>query len=137
MAPATEIKKYMACWMQLGTKVWLPNGQPAQVREVIKGDQYSAEFEALWNSISEQAAAAVYLDGTPAPIQELMGNGWDIVQCARCLMPIAMTKAGVQPLGCPCQGLENWPNTELPIPRPPIDSAAQLRNIQDRLNTDI
>jgi hypothetical protein len=139
MALATDVKKYIACWMQLGTKVWLRSGQPVEVKKVIQGGQYSPEFEALWSTIDgqtgdRQPVAEVHLDGTATTLQDLLGNSWEIVQCARCTMPVAMITAGMQPLDCPCQGLENWPNTEVPCPRPPIDSLAQLKGIQGRLN---
>jgi hypothetical protein len=144
MALATDVKKYIACWMQLGTKVWLRNGQPVEVKKVIQGGQYSSEFEALWSAIDRpasdrqagdrQTVAEAYLDGTSTTLQDLLGNNWEIVQCARCTMPVAIATAGVQPLDCPCQDLENWPNTEVPCPRPPIDSLTQLKGIQGRLH---
>jgi hypothetical protein len=133
MALETDVKKYVACWMQLGTKVWLRNGQPAQVTQVIQRGRYTHKFEAFWSNVREQAAGNAYLSGTETTLQELMGNSWDIAQCARCTMPVAMQIAGVQSLGCPCQELVNWPNTDLPCPRPPVDDLAQLKGIQGRL----
>jgi hypothetical protein len=133
MALETDVKKYVACWMQLGTKVWLRNGQPAQVAQVIRGGRYTPEFEAFWSNVREQSAGDAYLDATETTLQELMSNSWDITQCARCTMPVAMRIAGVQPLGCPCQELVNWPNTDLPCPRPPVDDLTQLKGIQGRL----
>jgi hypothetical protein len=134
MAPETDVKKYVACWMQLGTQVWFHNGQPAQVAKVIQGGRYSPEFENLWSNICGQATGDAYLSGTAITLQELMGNHWEIVQCARCTMPVAMQTAGTQQsLGCPCQELDNWPNTDLPCPRPPVDDLAKLKGIQSRL----
>jgi hypothetical protein len=132
MALETEVKKYVACWMQLGNQVWFRNGQPAQA-QVIQRGRYTPEFEALWSKVYEPAKGDAYLSGTTITLQELMSNSWDIVQCARCTMPVAIQIAGVQPLGCPCQELVNWPNTDLPCPRPPIDDLAQLKGIQSRL----
>jgi hypothetical protein len=135
MALEADVKKYVACWMQLGTKVWFRNGQPAQVAQVVRRGRYTSEFEIFWNNICKQPNGDVHLDGTEITFQELMSNNWDIVSCARCTMPVAMTSAGVQPLGCPCQGLENWPNTELPCPRAPIDDLARLKSIQASLDS--
>jgi hypothetical protein len=133
MALETDVKKYVACWMQLGTKVWFHNEQPAQVTQVIQRGRYTPEFEAFWRNVREQSTGDAYLNGTETTLQELMSHKWEIVQCARCTMPIAMQIAGVQSLGCPCQELVNWPNTELPCPRPPVDDLAQLKGIQSRL----
>ncbi len=133
MALEIDVKKYVACWMQLGTKVWLRNGQPAQVAQVIQGGRYTPEFETLWSNVREQTTGDAYLSGTEITLQELMSNNWDIVQCARCTMPVAMQIAGVQSLGCPCQELVNWPNTDLPCPRPPVNDFDKLKGIQSRL----
>jgi hypothetical protein len=135
MAQETDVKKYLACWMQLGTKVWLRNGQPAQVAQVMRRGRYTPEFETFWSNVCAHTTGDAYLDGTEITLQELMSHTWDIVSCSRCTMPIAMMTAGVQPLGCPCQGLENWPNTELPSPRPPIDDLARLKGIQASLES--
>ena len=132
MALAADVKKYVACWMQLGTPVQVGNEPPAQLDQIVQGEKYSAEFEALWSRIDGQSDAA-YLNGTPTPIQKLMDPTWEIIHCARCVMPVAVVTAGVQASDCPCQDLDNWPNLELPCPRPPVNSAARLEGIQDRL----
>jgi hypothetical protein len=133
MALAADVKKYVACWMQLGTQVQVDNESPVQLNQIVQGEQYSKEFEMLWNRILERAEAA-YLSSTPTSIQQLMEPTWDIIHCARCVMPVAVLSAGVQAADCPCQELDNWPNLELPCPRPPVDSKTQLEGIQNRLS---
>ncbi len=133
MALATDVKKYVACWMQLGTQVQMGNESPVQLGQIVQGARYSKEFEALWDRIVDRAEAA-YLSGAPTSIQKLMEPTWDIIHCARCVMPVAVLNAGVQPTDCPCQELDNWPNSELPCPRPPVDSKTQLEGIQNRLS---
>lgn len=135
MAPETEVKKYIACWMQLGAKVSFQDGQRVQIEKVLQGEQYSPEFEALWRSICDRPVADACLDGTTTALHDLMEGRWEITSCARCEMPIATMTAGIQPLDCPCQDLTNWPNTELPTPRPPVISSDRLKGIQDRLST--
>ncbi|MFB8791195.1 MAG: hypothetical protein U7123_20670 [Potamolinea sp.] len=38
------------------------------------------------------------------------------------------------PETCPCNDLPMWPNTEVPLPREPVDSKARLNTIRDRLS---
>ena len=49
-------------------------------------------------------------------------------------MPVPMRNVGMPPTVCPCHDLLNWPNTELPPPRQPINSEAQLIEIRNRLS---
>jgi hypothetical protein len=134
MAPQIDVKNYVACWMQLGTKLWLHGGQNVcQVQQVLNGERYSDEFEHCWSQVLETTAGDCYLDGSTVTLAELMGQTWEIVDCARCNMPVALPSAGLPPSGCPCQGLDNWPNTEVPCPRPPIRTLDHLRTLQHRL----
>ncbi|NEP15261.1 MAG: hypothetical protein F6K14_34860 [Symploca sp. SIO2C1] len=48
-------------------------------------------------------------------------------------MPIPIKIAGIPTPVCPCHDLLTWPNTELPVPREPINSQDNLRAICDRL----
>jgi hypothetical protein len=135
MALETEVKSYLACWMQLGTKVWLQKGQTwSQVQNVLENTRYSPEFEACWAQVREASSGDCYLEGTTVTLQELLGDSWDIIDCARCNMPVALPKAGVPVSDCPCQGLSNWPNTEIPCPRAPVNSQDHLKALQQRLS---
>jgi hypothetical protein len=135
MALDQDVKSYLACWMQLGTKVSVPNDPIGfLVQQVLDGPNYSAEFEDCWERLKDPYAGDCYLEGTTVPIQALLGNNWDIIDCARCNMPIAVPVAGVAPVGCPCENLENWPNTEIPCPHAPINSQDHLKALQHRLS---
>jgi hypothetical protein len=58
---------------------------------------------------------------------------WQVLPCARCTMPVPLLNVGIAPLLCPCNDLNNWPNTELPQPRSPVNSQAKLTDIRDRV----
>ncbi|MGF1481612.1 MAG: hypothetical protein ACFB4I_19365 [Cyanophyceae cyanobacterium] len=135
MAAEQDVKKYLAHWFQLGKKVSLQNGKETlSPQSVIQGDRYSAEFEQCWQRVLDADSKDCYLEGTDQTIQELLSDQWDINSCARCSMPIPMKTMGMPPLDCPCSDLNNWPNTELPAPRSPVDSSARLNTIRQRLN---
>ena len=134
MASESDVKDYVACWMQLGKVVWLKNGQRScRLERVHLGDRYSPEFEACWAQLRDPAMGDCFLDGSSVTIQELLHQEWDIHPCARCDMPVAIPAVGVSSALCPCQDLPNWPNTELPSPRPPVNSSDRLKSIQNRL----
>ncbi|MEP0913604.1 hypothetical protein NDI45_22065 [Leptolyngbya sp. GB1-A1] len=140
MASLEQVKQYLAYWFQLG-KPLIVNGKTSDGRSkvlpqaVIQGDRYSPEFEACWQHITSGAWKSSYLEGTIQTIEELLSSQWDISSCARCAMPVPMLGLGVQTSGeCPCSDLPDWPNTELPQPRDPINSRRQLTNIRDRLS---
>ena len=136
MASATEVKSYLAHWFQLGKKLVWRNGEAELLpQKVVQGDRFTPEFEACWQRIMEVDGRDCYLVGESATVQELLTSGWTIDRCARCTMPVPMVEAGVQSLDCACSDLENWPNTELPAPRAPINSQVKLSSIRDRLNT--
>ena len=133
MASEQEVKKYLAHWFQLG-KVVFHNGQKQlHPQSVIEGDHYSAEFEDCWQQILA-ASRECYLQGTEQSVEELLSPNWEVSSCARCGIPIPMQSFGVPSLDCTCSDLDNWPNTELPAPRSPVDSSAQLNRIRERLN---
>lgn len=134
MASEQEVKEYLAYWFQLGKKVWIGNGQEClQPPSVIEGDRYSQAFERLWQRILASEKDC-YLEGTEQTIRELLSSDWQISSCARCEMPVPMIDIGIQPMGCPCTDLPNWPNLDLPTPRSPISSSNQLSQIRERLN---
>ena len=136
MASATEVKTYLAHWFQLGKKLVWRNGEAELLPEkIISGDRFAAEFEDCWQKIMSVEGQNCYLVGDNATIQELLSSTWKIDQCARCAMPVPVVEVGTQPLNCVCSDLDNWPNSELPVPRPPINSQAKLNNISQRLKS--
>ena len=134
MALEQQVKRYLAYWFQLGKKVFLGNGQEELLPEpVFDGDRYSPAFESCWNRILAPESGDCYLEATEQTIKELLSPGWQIASCARCNMPVPRRELGQQSLLCPCHDLPSWPNTELPTPRLSANSAAYLRQIQERL----
>lgn len=152
MASPDQVKQYLAYWFQLGKPLMVVHqanrsgaSQQADGKDdrakflpqsVIHGDRYSPEFENCWQQILSGAWNLSYLEGTVQTIEELLSPQWEISSCARCTMPVPMLCLGVQ-IGdsdCPCADLKGWPNTELPLPRQPIDSRSRLEHIRDRLS---
>jgi hypothetical protein len=134
MASLHQVRIYLAYWFQLGKKVWLPHSQEAILPQpVIDGDRYSQEFETCWQKILDQQGKDCYLEGTNQTIEQLLSPLWEITPCARCDMPVPLLKLGVASLDCPCNDLNNWPNSELPTPRQPISNKPYLNSIQARL----
>lgn len=135
MAAPQQVRQYLAYWFQLGKPLKFDQGQVLP-QPVIEGSVYSAAFEACW----QQALAAhgqCHLDGTDQTIAELLSEAWDLADCARCEMPVPTVVLGVQSHACPCSDLPNWPNTDLPQPRSPVDSHSQLEQIRQRLSRPI
>lgn len=128
------IKAYLAHWFQLGKKLYIKSGQ-AQLcpSPVLIPGGYSQEFEACWAYINSGQAGDCYLEGTQETIAQLQQQQWEIIRCARCAMPVALPQNGLPPSSCPCAGLENWPNLELPSPHSPTNNQTELRNLQLRL----
>ncbi len=134
MASQQEVKQYLAYWFQLGKKVVFGNGEVRLLpQQVIKGDRYSDEFEECWQKIISPEAGDCYLEGTQETIEQLLTAAWEVNQCARCTMPVPVSNVGMPPELCPCNDLSNWPNTELPQPRSPVNTKDQLTAIRDRL----
>ncbi|KAF3885924.1 MULTISPECIES: hypothetical protein [Nostocales] len=134
MASTKDVKRYLAYWFQLGKRVVIDNGAATlQLKEVVKGNRYSDEFEACWEQITSPEGGDCYLEGTHETIAELLSPSWDVTPCARCNMPIPARNMGMPPLLCPCFDVAGWPNTELPPPRCPVDSQQELKAIRDRL----
>jgi hypothetical protein len=134
MASPDQVKQYLAYWFQLGKKVVVPNSRETLLPQpVLQGDRYSPEFEACWQRLSGPRNQDSYLEGTDQTIGELLTSAWDVNACARCDMPIPVLSLGARSPACPCEDLPSWPNTDLPQPRSPISTSAQLSNIRDRL----
>ncbi len=136
MASEHDVKRYLAHWFQLGKPLVVRNGQDTVLpTSVIRGDRYSAEFEALWQQVTAPDAGDCYLQGTSQTIAELLTTRWEIDPCARCAMLVPMQSFGLPPEECPCSDLPTWPNTELPMPRSPVSTTGRLGNLRDRLNS--
>ncbi len=135
MASTQQVKNYLAYWFLLGKKVILPRQQDAVCPSLVfEGETYSPEFERFWQKVSSPAHQEAYLEGTSQTIAQLLSSQWEIVDCAKCQMPIPMVTMGIQSSDCPCCDLDTWPNSELPKPRFPVNSQNQINRIRERLN---
>jgi hypothetical protein len=138
MATTEEVRRYLAYWFQLGKKVLIGTSKVIFLpQSVLEGDQYSQEFEECWRKIISQPTGDCHLEGTQETITELLTPAWEIVSCGRCAMPVPMRNPGMPATFCPCHSLATWPNTELPLPRSPVNSQEHLIVIRDRLLNNI
>ncbi|MEQ9548320.1 MAG: hypothetical protein RIM23_01690 [Coleofasciculus sp. G3-WIS-01] len=134
MASEQQVKRYLAYWFQVGKKVVVRNGENVlQPQRIIAGDRYSQEFEELWQYLLSPESGDCYLTGTSQTISELLTSKWDLEPCSRCDMPVPMFNVGSPPESCTCNDLSNWPNTDLPTPREPINTQNRLSAIHQRL----
>ncbi|WP_432809977.1 hypothetical protein [Pantanalinema sp. GBBB05] len=134
MASEHQVRQYLAYWFQLGKGVVIHNGSDVLLpRPVISGDRYSQAFEECWQQLIAPDAGDCYLEGTSQTIAELLSPAWEINPCSRCSMPVPVRSVGVASLECPCIDIPDWPNTEVPTPRAPIDNQTLLLRIRDRL----
>lgn len=137
MASEQEVKKYLAYWFQLGKKLLWRNGQKEFLpSSIVRGDRYSSDFEECWQQVLDAGGKDYALEGTDNTFDELLSPAWDINSCARCDMPVPITDLGIQPLSCTCSDLENWPNSELPQPRSPVNTREHLKDLQSRLSAN-
>jgi hypothetical protein len=135
MASQQQVKQYLAYWFQLGKRVRLNHGQDVlQPRPVIMGDRFSPEFEACWQRVMATGGREAHLEGTHQTIAELLTPAWEIDPCARCAMLVPVKTLGLPPECCPCFDLPNWPDTENPAPRLPVDTDKLMMRLRDRLN---
>jgi hypothetical protein len=134
MASPLEVKHYLAHWFQLGKQVMSDDGRVSyRLQSVIWGDRFSPEFEQCWTEIMQNKGEAYYLKGTDQTIAQLLSPAWEIVDCARCDMPVPIAQKEIALHPCPCDDLSNWPNEEIPRPRLPINSRQRLDNLSARL----
>lgn len=135
MASVERVRQYLAYWFQLGQGVVIRNGAKVLLpKRVISGNSYSPEFETCWQYLTSPQAGDCYLQGTNQTIAELLSPAWDISPCARCSMPVPLRQPGFSTqFECPCADLPSWPNSEMPMPRAPIDSQNHLSGLRDRL----
>jgi hypothetical protein len=137
MAQTAEVKQYLAYWFQLGKKIIISSlNQSVIPKKIFNGHGYSAEFEDLWTLVSGAPyAGEAYLEGTNQTISQLLSPQWEIMDCARCNMPVPIVQSGVQKnYCCVCSDLDGWPNSELPNPRSPVNNQQRLTRIQSSLN---
>jgi hypothetical protein len=132
MASTIEVRQYLAHWFQLGKTVTIPNGHCIAPAQVLRNDRYTPEFEECWRqTIANQDA---YLEGTVQTVAELLTDRWDVVNCARCTMPIPLPAVGLpQDLNCTCHDLATWPNSNLPLPRAAGDVRNSTLSLRQRL----
>lgn len=134
MASSLEVKQYLAHWFQLGRKVLVHNGDVALLpSKIFSETNYSAEFDRCWELILSDESGDCYLEDTTQTIEELLTPKWDLLDCARCTMPVPVPIAGTAPETCPCVNLPHWPNQEVPSPRSQPAGKSKLLNIHDRL----
>jgi hypothetical protein len=135
MASSTEVKQYLAHWFQLGKKVYVRNGDTALLpSRIFHNMDYSAEFERCWTEIIADRSGDCFLEGTSQTIAELLTPAWELVDCARCSMPIPLLITGIPAENCSCADLPNWPSTEVPTPNSPLAMRSKLVDLQDRLS---
>lgn len=137
MANTTQVKQYLAYWFQLGKKIIISSLNRSVIpTKILNGHGYSSEFENLWALVTNDAYAKdSYLEGTNQTIGELLSPQWEIVDCARCSMPVPILQLGVQKdYCCVCNDMNTWPNSELPNPRSPVNNQQRLTEIKESLN---
>lgn len=132
MAQATEIKEYLACWMQLGRRLILSD-RAVSLDQVIAGDHYTTRFEEIWQE-GQSHPESTSLEGSSLTLKELLAPSYELLSCPRCNLPLPSASLGprsAQP--CPCDNLNLWPNFDTVPPRQPVDTTAKLRSICHRL----
>lgn len=135
MASPKEVQNYLAYWFQLGKSVHIGSGAaPQRPVPVLEGHQFSRAFQDCWQAIMANDGRDCYLDGTEETIEQLLSPQWEITDCARCSIPVAMSV--VMPVAqlCPCGDLDNWPNDEVPSPHMPINNKKHFSRLKTRLN---
>ena len=135
MASPKEVQTYLAYWFQLGKPVHISNGRVTQRPiPVLEGNQFSRAFQDCWQTIMAMDGRDCYLEGSQETIEQLLSSQWEITDCARCGIPIAMPVLLPVAQLCPCGDIDNWPNDELPAPHMPINDRKHLGRLKTRLN---
>ncbi|MGD1858215.1 MAG: hypothetical protein ACFB2W_28595 [Leptolyngbyaceae cyanobacterium] len=135
MASPQDVRHYLAYWFQLGKSIHIGNGRITQRPvPVLEGHRFSRAFDDCWQSIMTVSGRDCYLDGTQETIEELLSPNWEITDCARCSIPVAIhTTMPVAEL-CACGDIDTWPNDELPAPHMPINNNTHFNRLKTRLN---
>lgn len=135
MASIQKVKNYLGYWFQLGKPVHIDGGRLiSRPAPVIEGNRFSRAFSQCWQEIMAQQGRNCYLEGTSETIEQLLSSQWEIIDCARCSMPMAVHVVMPVAQACPCDDLVTWPNDQLPAPRLPVSSKEHLENLKARLN---
>ncbi len=133
MATQSQVKQYLACWLQVGKRVvHSRDGTEFNSPQILTINGYSEEFEAWWHEFS-QDASHWYLEGSDRPLDCLLTPQWDMVDCPLCVMPVPKLIAGVNDTACTCSDLALWPNLDLPTPHTPEDKHQRLDQLRDKL----
>ena len=134
MASQEQIRNFLAHWFQLGKPVVLAENRGECLPDpIFQNGDYSPAFEACWHQIMVTSGQDCYLKGTTQSIANLLSPAWDTASCARCAMPVAIPTLGLMSHLCPCNDLDTWPNTEVPMPRTAVDNQQQLTALRHRL----
>jgi hypothetical protein len=138
MAASEQVKRYLACWFQLGKQVRIQNGQKLTHPQTVLagGDHYTPEFESYWQQMQTVNHQDCYLEGTDQTLADLLSDAWEISDCARCAMPVPIRDLGISDSACPCHDLSAWPNTDLPTPRSPINNQQHLGRIYQAVRSE-
>ncbi len=135
MASPQEVQTYLAYWFQLGRSVHISNGLTTlRPVPVLEGNQLSRAFKDCWQAIMAVGGRDCYVDGSSETIEQLLSPQWEIINCARCTVPTAMST--VMPVAklCPCGDMDHWPNNEVPPPHMPINNKKHFSRLKTRLN---
>ncbi len=132
MASETLVRDYLAGWFHLGRSVVnFRTGDRHRPTTIFTLGRYSNDFETCWTTLKRNNLNAFHLEGTPHSLADLLTPAWDISPCARCGMFTPLPCAGLPSTNCSCNGLGNWPNFDLPIPRPPLPGPGRgIANLQ-------
>lgn len=132
MASKTEVKEYLAYWMQLGRKLVVAD-RLVSLDQVVAGDHYTTRFEEIWQE-SQAQAEFTSLEGSEVSLKQLFAPTYELLDCPRCHLPLPSPDLGPRPAqSCPCDHLKLLPNLDTVPPRLPIDTGAKLRSIYQRL----
>lgn len=137
MASQQRVQHYLAYWFQLGKTIHIKNGRLTQRPvPVLEGNQFSRAFQDCWQSIMAIGGRDCYLDGTQETVEQLLSPQWEITDCARCSIPVAMH--AVMPVAqlCACGDIDHWPNDELPAPHMPVNNHTHFSRLKTRLSDD-
>jgi hypothetical protein len=131
MATHQELRHYLTHWFQLGKPLIL-NGTPDLITPTLNTDRPSPEFEALWQQILETPHLA-HLQGSDRTLAELLTGTWDIIDCARCDMPVPLKTIGNIDNHCICDDMTTWPNSDTLAPHSPINTTDRLQQLSRNL----
>lgn len=139
MAASSQVKAYVACWIQLGKAVMCeyPGGsERIQPQPVLSLESLSQEFHLSWHRMSLDPWHC-HLEGTHESLGQLLSPAWEIGSCSRCSLPIPLPATTATAIGpCPCSDLKGWPNSTTVPPRIQDEQFLQvagLRSMHQRL----